>query len=405
MTVDEHIRAEERLRTGGYAAIVEAATRLRDEFAERADAHDRSATYAFENIARVWEEGLGNLTLPASVGGVGADLRSSAAAIQLLAMGDPSTALILVMHLLHMHGVVDGGDWPEELRAQIVADSLAGPALINSLRVEPELGTPARGGIPATRAHRTTTGDGRAAWRISGHKIYSTGSLGLRYMNVWGATADDDPDGVRVGPFLVPASSEGIEIVETWDHLGMRGSASHDVIFHDVVIPFENAIGLREPSEQRPPSPVQSVWMTILIVSIYDGVARAARDWLVGYLNERTPSNLGAPLASLERFQSAVGEIEALLYTNARLIEAAIADADAGGDAAANAARRIGLLKVVVTGNVVRAIEQGLRLIGNPGLSYHNPLQRYYRDALCSRIHTPQDDAVLTAVGKAELAR
>ena len=49
-------------------------------------------------------------------------------------------------------------------------------------------------------------------------------------------------------------------------------------------------------------------------------MARSARDWLVGYLNERTPTNLGAPLATLPRFQEAVGEIEALLYANERLI-------------------------------------------------------------------------------------
>ena len=51
------------------------------------------------------------------------------------------------------------------------------------------------------------------------------------------------------------------------------------------------------------------------IAAIYLGVARAARDWLVGYLHERVPTNLGAPLATLPRFQSAVGQIEALLLT------------------------------------------------------------------------------------------
>lgn len=42
---------------------------------------------------------------------------------------------------------------------------------------------------------------------------------------------------------------------------------------------------------------------------------------------------------------------------------------------------------------------------GNPGLSRHNPLQRHSRDVLCSRVHTPQNDAVLQGVGNAMFAQ
>jgi alkylation response protein AidB-like acyl-CoA dehydrogenase len=65
----------------------------------------------------------------------------------------------------------------------------------------------------------------------------------------------------------------------------------------------------------------------------------------------------------------------------------------------------MGLVKVVITNNVIRALESALGLIGNPGLTYRHPLQRHYRNALCSRIHTPQDDVVLTATGRSVLAR
>jgi hypothetical protein len=48
-------------------------------------------------------------------------------------------------------------------------------------------------------------------------------------------------------------------------------------------------------------------------------MAKASRGFLVKYLNERTPSNLGAPLSSLPRFQQSVGEIDALIYDSERL--------------------------------------------------------------------------------------
>jgi alkylation response protein AidB-like acyl-CoA dehydrogenase len=146
-------------------------------------------------------------------------------------------------------------------------------------------------------------------------------------------------------------------------------------------------------------------WTTVLLLRIYTGVAKAGRDWLAGYLNERVPSNLGASLATLPRFQAAMGEIETLVFTADTLLDDLAAKLDGGGPVATEASKRAGLVKVVVTGNVIKALESGLALIGNPGLSYHHPLQRHYRNALCSRIHTPQDDVILTAAGQAVLTR
>jgi alkylation response protein AidB-like acyl-CoA dehydrogenase len=44
-----------------------------------------------------------------------------------------------------------------------------------------------------------------------------------------------------------------------------------------------------------------------------------------------------------------------------------------------------------------------LSLTGNHGLSRANPLERHYRDVLCGRVHTPQDDSTRTGLGRAAL--
>ena len=69
------------------------------------------------------------------------------------------------------------------------------------------------------------------------------------------------------------------------------------------------------------------------------------------------------------------------------------------------AATDSGLLKYSVTANAIRAVEIALQLSGNHGLSRQNPLERHHRDVLCARIHTPQNDAILVASGKAALKR
>ncbi len=48
--------------------------------------------------------------------------------------------------------------------------------------------------------------------------------------------------------------------------------------------------------------------------------------------------------------------------------------------------------------------EQAVALVGNNGLTRKYPLERHYRDVLCARVHTPQDDSVVAAAGQAAFA-
>ena len=112
------------------------------------------------------------------------------------------------------------------------------------------------------------------------------------------------------------------------------------------------------------------------------------------------PANLGAPLASLPRVQEAVGEIEKLLFVNRSLIAGIARDTDEGSPPTIEQAA---LVKVAVTENAIAAVERCLKLSGNHGISRDNPLERHYRDVLCGRIHTPQDDSALAAAGRLAL--
>lgn len=367
---------------------------LAADFAARAGDHDRDGSFPFENFERLRDAGLLSLTVPVEYGGRGAGLEAVCRVVEVVAMGDASTALVLGMHYLKHAAMARERSWPEVVHRRLCRESVEGIALINTLQVEPDLGTPSRGGRPATTAERV--GDG---WRISGHKIYSTGAPILRWLLVGASTADDEP---RVGTFLVRADTPGVRIVETWDHLGMRATGSHDVVFQGAVIPAEHALGLRPATARAAPSPLGPPWSNLVLSALYHGVARAARNWLVGYLNERVPTNLGAPLASLPRFQAAVGEIEALLYTNDRLIYGAACDVEASPPPE-DTAGASALVKHTATANAIRSVEIGIGLIGNPGLSRQNPIERHYRDVLCSRVHFPQDDVILGQAGRSAL--
>jgi alkylation response protein AidB-like acyl-CoA dehydrogenase len=365
---------------------------LAKDFAARATVHDRTASFPFENFRELSEAGLLSLTVPAVHGGAGAGARYTARVIGIVGKADPSTALVLAMHSINHLVMARSPTWPARLSRKLARETVEGIALVNALRVEPELGSPSRGGLPATIARRTETG-----WRLSGHKIYSTGSPILKWYLVWARTDEAEP---RVGQFLVPAGLPGTRIVETWDHHGLRASGSHDVIFEDVVIPLDAEIDVRKPSEWRAPDIAQATVHTVFVAAIYDGIARAARDWLVTFLKQRVPASLGAPLATLPRAQEILGAIEARLAVNARLIDTFARDFDDGLELSTGESNAV---KLTVTNNAVAVVEDALSLSGNHGLSRTNPLERHYRDVLCGRVHTPQDDATRIGLGRAAL--
>jgi alkylation response protein AidB-like acyl-CoA dehydrogenase len=362
---------------------------LTERMALHAERYDRSGEFPQDNIDHLHSLGLLALTVPTAYGGGGADLATAQKVVAAVAKGEPATALILVMQYLQQARLHQSERWPQGWKQRLALDAVESGALINSLRVEPELGTPARGGLPNTVARRTAEG-----WRLGGRKIYSTGSHGLTWLLVWARSDDDDP---LVGSWLVHRDTPGITIEDTWDHLGMRATCSHDVVFEDVLVPFDQAVSVSPASTPQAELDGEGLlWMAVLMSSVYDGVAQAARDSFIAWLQHRVPANLGAALATLPRFQERVGEIDSLLLANQALLQSA-----AEGRLPTE---RWPAVKYLVCNQAIRAVTLAIEAGGNPALDRRNALERHYRNVLCARIHTPQDDSALISIGRQALS-
>jgi alkylation response protein AidB-like acyl-CoA dehydrogenase len=398
------------LRSGGDDAVIAAARGIAPKIAERADHYDLTAAFPSESFEDLWASGLTSLSLAQGLGGVGASLYAMVRVQQIISAADASLGFILKWHHVRLRNFAS---WPEKLRQLVVAEVLAAPVLHSGLRGEPLHGSIARGGVPGTKAKLIVTANGSRAWQINGHKMYGTGGLAAKWLQTWAATVPEDGE-VNVGWFLIPRTAPGVEIVSgSWNQLGMRATVSNDVILRDVVVPYDHAIQLTpfasgQPFASRPAAADNIDWGSVLEAALYLGIAQGARDWLVAYLNRRAPGSLGAPLATLERFKTAVGEIELLNYTSRSLIEGLAQRIDRpsaplGGQTVAIDSLEPGLVKTAAVRNAIAATDLGLSLVGNPGLAYRNPLQRFYRDALCGRVHEPQADVILLAAGRQAL--
>ncbi|MFE6868064.1 acyl-CoA dehydrogenase family protein [Kitasatospora sp. NPDC057692] len=387
--------------------------RVVDLLAARAEEHDRDATFPYQGIEAVHEAGLLTLTVDRRYGGPGGTLADTVQVLSQLGRGDASVAVVTAFTLLQHAEQARTANWPTAGYRRLLTESRRGPALVNTLRVEPG----GRSGEPPATVARW---DGEG-WRLTGRKTYCTGAEALAWLAVTARTDEPEP---RTGTFLVRGESEGLEVDPTWDQLGLRASASHDVVLDAVRVPAELALGLNLPkaaagrgatgSAARPGSAsgasegvvpaaeLGRAWHDLALSAVAVGVARSAQDWLVRFLHQRTPANLTEPLGSLPRYRSALGEIEAQLIGAEELVHGLAPRVDR---AEPDAVARTGPAHLLATRAAISAVQQAVSLTGNPGLSRRHPLERYLRDVLSSRVHLAPDEAVLEAAGRAALER
>jgi alkylation response protein AidB-like acyl-CoA dehydrogenase len=360
------------------------------EIAAHAAGYDRTGDIPWRGLAAAHRAGLLTATVGTRYGGPGLAPRDTARILTAIGEGDASVGL-LAANLLNTHAAQDARPtWPAAYYEDLLRRSEQGPALANAIRAEPELGAPARGGLPKTTI--TRAGDG---WLLNGHKAYATGGAALAYHLVW-VVADDG----RVGHVVVPGESEGITWVDTWDHIGLRASNTHDVIYEDVRLPPDAFVEIprgpdgvyRDPAAATGPGSFGHP-------ALYIGVARAARSAFAEYARSRVPTALGRPIAETERIQSVAGEIEVQITQAETLLHGALLRLQAGDEPDLSA------IKVAIARSVIAATQTAVAALGNPGLSRHHPLERHLRDALCIRVHPPQEDAVLLASGRRVLKK
>jgi alkylation response protein AidB-like acyl-CoA dehydrogenase len=365
------------------------------EIAATAGDYDRSGEVPWKGIEAAHRAGLLTAAVGVQYGGPGAGPREIIRILTAIGEGDASVGLIAANLLMSHAGQAAHPHWPVDYYDDLLRQSHSGPALVNAIRAEPELGAPARGGLPKTTATRTADG-----WVLNGHKAYASGGTGLAYHVVW-AVADEpnrDSERPRVGHVIVPADLSGITWVDTWDHLGLRASNTHDVIYDNVQLPLDAFVEIprgadgvyRDPAAMAGPQGFSHP-------ALYIGVARAARRAFTEYARNRVPTALGQPIAATERIQSVAGEIDLQIVQAETLLHGALLRIEAGDQ---TVLPELSAVKVAIARSVIAATQTAVAALGNPGLSKQNSLERHLRDALCIRVHPPQEDTVLLASGR-----
>jgi alkylation response protein AidB-like acyl-CoA dehydrogenase len=363
------------------------------EVAETAAEHDRTGEIPWPGLEAVNRAGLFTATVAPERGGPGIGAYDAARVVAAVGEGDPSVAIILANTLLTHGGLAAlPVQWFEPHYADFLKRSAEGIALANFLGAEPDLGASARGGIPATQV--TRSGDG---WILNGRKGWGTGGRALTYHLAHVAAIEDGQE-PRVGFVTVPTDLAGVSVIETWDHLGLRASNTHDVVYENVELPLGAFVPLPKPDGKALNLAAQPLSAGAFAhTALYLGVARAARSAFRDFTRSRVPTSLGKPIAQTDRIQSVAGEIDLQIATAETLLFGTLLRVESGDT---SVVAQVPVIKTAIARAVISATQTAVAALGNPGLTRHNSLERHLRDALCIRVHPPQEDAALLAAGR-----
>lgn len=380
------------LRNDQDRAIAALADELAREIGRNAAEHDRAGSFPHDHFALLHRRGVLALTVPERHGGRGISIYQVLLFQERLAKGSGSTALALGWHLMVFGYLGYGLRWSESVLEKLAYDAVEKGWLINVLVTEREAGNLLRGARPGTIARRTDSG-----WVLNGRKAFCSSAPALQQMIVYAWIEGEE----RTAEFLVPRA-EGVEVIETWNTVGMRSTGSHDIAFTHVQLAPEAFLGYIDIGKRSTFTSGSRIF-GLQLAAVYLGIAVAARDEALAFAAGYEAKSLGKSILEAPAVQAKLGEIELLIGASRTLLYGLAERWEQHEDQRERLEHEVSITKVTVTNNAIRIVELAMGIVGGHSLSREHPLERHFRDVQCARFNPPQDDTVLANLAKAAI--
>jgi alkylation response protein AidB-like acyl-CoA dehydrogenase len=208
---------------------------------------------------------------------------------------------------------------------------------------------------------------------------------------VLACAADVDGQAVAITG-LFSFADPGVQPQDDWDALGMRSSGSQDLVFADVFVPDERVFFTVADRERLGPNPDNPNFLSfsygmLFMMSLYLGIADAARHILLETLTTRTQFGTDRPLAADPRLPSRVGEVE-LIWRSANawldLLLERHPTPEGWGEAEHLEAMA---MKDYVSHAAVDVVTRSMELLGGVALYRRTGLEKLYRDVRSATVH------------------
>jgi alkylation response protein AidB-like acyl-CoA dehydrogenase len=346
---------------------------------QRAAVYDHDNRFFQEDFDELRASGYLNLAVPVELGGSGAGLDQYTRLAGRLSYVAPATALALNMHV-YWTGVAAALLKQGDESCRFILDKSMAGEVFAAIHGEPGNDLPLM--YSSATAERMPSG-----WQISGHKIFGSLTPVWTYAGFHAMDSSDPEHPVVVHGFL-PRTTAGIEIVETWDTLGMRATQSHDTVLDRAFCPDE-LTPVVCPAGFAGAGPFHIAvfaWALLGFAAVYLGAARRAYDLTVEKLPTRSSVALTGSMAHHPEAQHLVADMRIALDAAEALLDRT-AGAWAGGVEHDDWPVRILSTRQTVISNAYQVVDTALDLSGGAGAFRANRLEQIFRDVRMGRFH------------------
>lgn len=348
----------------------------RKSIAPIAQHHDETGEFPLETVKQMGQLGFMGIEVPEEYGGAGMDTLAYALALAEICKADASHGTVMsVNNSLYCHGLMKFGT--EEQKRKFLIPVASGEKIGAYSLTEPMSGSDA-----GTMRSRAKLNEAGTHYLINGRKSWVSSGPHADFIVLFTMTQPEEMHR-GVTAFLIDARKPGLERGKIEPKLGIRASATCEIIFDNYECPVEDRLGDEGEGFK--------IAMTVLdagrigIAAQALGIAEAALEASVAYAKEREA--FGRKIGQFQMIQQKLADMKCRVDASRLLIyQAALAKTQAS-KTGARYSLEASMAKLFASETAMWVTTQAIQIHGGMGYSKEMPLERYFRDAKITEIY------------------
>ncbi len=331
---------------------------------------DEQERFPIETVEKMAKTGIMGMPFPVKYGGAGANNQLYAMAVEELSRACATTGVVVSAHTsLCCAPIYEFGT--EEQRMKYLPNLCSGKWIGAFALTEPNAGTDAA-------SQQTMAVEEDENFILNGNKIFITNA---EYANVYIIFAMTDKSlGTKgISAFIVEKGMPGFKIGKKELKMGIRGSATCELIFENCVIPKENLLGRIGDGFRIAMKTLDGGRIGIAAQAL--GIAQGAMDETIKYVKER--KQFGKPIGRFQNTQFQLADLSVKIEASRLLVRQAAWKKDQKLPYSHEAAQA----KLFAAETAMEMTTKAVQFHGGYGYTREYPVERMMRDAKITEIY------------------
>lgn len=346
----------------------------RNEIAPIAAEFDETGEFPSKTIKKMGEMGLMGIEVPEEYGGAGMDTLAYVLALEEICKADASHGTIMsVNNSLFCYGLLHFGS--EQQKKKYLQPVASGQVIGAYSLTEPMSGSDAG----TMRSRAVLEGD---HYVINGRKSWVTSAPVAGYILLFTMTAPEKKH-KGISAFMIDTSKPGFVRGKKEPKLGIRASATSEIVFEDYHAPVEDRVGAEGDGFK--------IAMTVLdagrigIAAQALGISEAAYEASVAYARERQA--FGQPIAEFQGISFKLADMKTRIEASRLLTYSAAMAKERFKKTGQRFTLEASMAKLFSSETAMFVTHEAIQIHGGMGYSKELPIERYFRDAKITEIY------------------